>query len=58
MKETMAEMMARIQEGMPSAHWKSTSVGTVNFRNKSAVALAAIRLAKQKAAKENGGKPK
>lgn len=56
MKETLSEMMARVAEGMPSAHWKPTSVGTVNFRNKNALALAAIRLAKLKAAKARGGK--
>lgn len=48
MKETLSEMMARVQDGMPSAHWKPTSVGTVNFRNKRAAEIAAVKLAKLK----------
>lgn len=44
MKETMAEMMARLAEGMPSKHWIATSVGIVNMRNKAAALNAAIRL--------------
>lgn len=44
MKESMAEMMARVNDGMPSAKWISTSVGVVNTGNKNAAEIAAVRL--------------
>ena len=45
MKESMSQMMARINDGIPSSHWKQTSVGLVNFRNPSKVAIAQAELA-------------
>lgn len=56
MKESLGEMMARVQAGMPSGHWKNTSVGVVNFRNKAAAERAAIRLVKIRAEKDKGAK--
>lgn len=58
MKESLAEMMARVNDGMPSAKWIQTSVGLVNMGNENASMLAGERLAKLRAAKANGGEAK
>ena len=52
MRESLAEMMERLEEDMPGHKWINTSVGTVNTNNKNAMALASIRLMKAKQAKQ------
>ena len=53
MKESMADMMKRVNDGMPSGKWIQTSVGTVNTGNKNAAELAAIRLVEMRAKEAN-----
>ncbi len=49
MKESMLDMMKRLEDGLPSAKWINTSVGVVNTGNKNAAEIAAIRLMEKRA---------
>lgn len=52
MKESMAEMITRLNEGLPSAKWIQTSVGVVNTGNKEAAMIAAKKLVELRARQE------
>lgn len=52
-KESMEQMIERLNDGIPGKHWIQTSVGLVNMRNHGAAMEAGARLAKLKAEKAN-----
>ena len=55
-KESLEEMMKRLDEGMPSRHWIQTSVGTVIMRNKAAAMRAGARLAEKRRLEKEANK--
>ena len=55
-KESLSDMMKRVNDGLPSEKWISTSVGVVNMGNENSAMLAGARLAKMRAEKSKDTK--